>query len=70
MSPKRVDRLAVGALDFVRRAERLDDEVDRPVLQVQPSVGQAGGDGAHVSPSSTRTLWARSTSSSETAREA
>ena len=38
------------------------------VLVLQP--GQAGGDGAHVSPSSTRTLWARRTSSSETAREA
>ena len=70
MSPKRCDRLAVGTFDLVRRAERLDDQVDRAVLQMQPAVGQARGDGAHWPFSSTRTLWARRTSSSETAREA
>ena len=65
-----LDRLGIGALDLGRRAERLDDEIDRPVLQVQAAVGQAGGNGAHWPPSSSRTLWARSTSSSVTAREA
>ena len=54
-------------LDFRRSAERLDDEVDRPMLQMQAAVGQAGGNGAH---GSSRTLWARSTSSRVTAREA
>ena len=39
-------------------------------LQMQAAVGEAGGNGAHWPPSSSRTLWARSTSSSVTAREA
>ena len=59
-----IDGLPVGPLDLVARAERLDDEVDRAVLQVQATVGQARGD------HSSRTLWARTTSSSVTAREA
>ena len=64
-----IDGLAIGALDLVARAERLDDEVDRPVLQVQAAVGQRAARRSRPS-SSSRTLWARSTSSSVTAREA
>ena len=61
-----IDRLRIGALDLIGRAERLDDKVDRTVLQVQPSVAETGGNGAH----SMRTLWCASTLSSVTAREA
>ena len=60
--------LRIGGLDLRRRTEGLDHEIDRPVLQVQAAVAQAGGAGAaHVS---TRTLLSRSTDSSDTAREA
>ena len=56
MSPKRVaglrDRRASTSAGV---AERLDDQVDRPVLQVQPAVGQAGG----TAPSCLRVLAAR-----------
>ena len=66
---KAVDGLLVGPLDLIGGAERLDQKVDRPVLQVQAAplmgAGQEGRD--HLS---TRTLLARSTSSSVTAREA
>ena len=40
MSPKRSIGLAIGALDLVARAERLDDQVDRTVLQMQAAVGK------------------------------
>jgi len=60
-----VDRLLVGPPYFTALAERLDQKVDRPVLQVQATIGQKGRD--HLS---TRTLLARSTSSRVTAREA
>ena len=56
--------------DVIQGFMGMSSKVDWTVLQMQATVGQAGGDGAHVSPSSTRTLWARRTSSSETAREA
>src|ERR1044072_542701 len=64
-----LDRLAIGTLDLSRGAKCFNDEVDRTVLKMQAAVGQAGGNGAHWPPSSSRTLWARSTSSSVTARE-
>ena len=50
MSPKRSIGLAIGALDLVARAERLDDEVDRAVLQMQAAVGQARGEASFVEP--------------------
>ena len=59
-----IDGLPIRPLDLVAHAERLDDEVDRAVLQMQAAVGQTRGD------HSSRTLWARTTSSSVTAREA
>ncbi len=67
---KALDRLAVGSFDFVRCAEGFDDQVDRSVLKVQAAIRKSGGNGAHSLPSSSRTLWARSTSSRVTAREA
>jgi len=60
-----VDGLAVRLLDLPRRAECLDQKVDRTVLQVQAAIGKESRN--HLS---TRTLLARSTSSKVTAREA
>ena len=61
-----IDRLRIGKLDLGLHAERLDDEIDRTVLQMQPSVAETGGDSAHA----IRTLCRANTSSSVTAREA
>ena len=68
-------RLRISTLDFLDGAEGLDDEIDGPVLQMQPAIGQTGSSGTHfplpsLPPSSRRTLWRASTSSSVTAREA
>ena len=63
--------LAVGALHLACRTEGLDDQVDRPVLQVQPAVGEAGAATALIGLLSPRRTRVRaSTSSSVTAREA
>jgi hypothetical protein len=52
-----LDGLGIGAFDLGGRAEGLDDEVDRALLQMQPAVGQARGDRAGHRSSLPRRTW-------------
>ena len=69
---KALDRLLVGEGDFIAHTERLDQKIDRTMLQMQAAVGQSGDlRTGHRSSSSTLTLPpCASMSSRLTAREA